>query len=74
MKFVDNKSIVSVTDIKCAVLRMIMRCLTSNLKSSYPVRQYLIRPDFWNVDENSIEAVLEFFPNNVQLKDAWVTF
>ena len=62
------------TDVKHAVLRMIMRCLTSDLKCTHPVGPYLIRPDFWNVDEDSIEVVGELFPINVQLKDAWVTY
>ena len=60
--FVCKRNIIEVVDVKNAVLRLIMRCLTDVLEKKHPIRLYLTRHDFWNVDEDKIEVVGEEFP------------
>ena len=49
------------------VQRFIIRCLVSNVEGKCPIKEYLIRNDFWdlNINEETIERFHDDFPEEV---------
>ena len=62
-----TKKLPSIEQLSNAIQRFIIRCLVAALEPKFPIKEYLTRSDFWdlNVNEDNIDQFYMNFPDEI---------